>query len=72
MEILRTPDEHFENVPDFPWEPVYREWEGMRLAHIDEGKKVMDKVIQELIEVGKVEAPPMNQGKRMICTLMPK
>lgn len=37
MEILRTPDDRFDSIPDFPWEPVYREWEGMRLAHIDEG-----------------------------------
>lgn len=37
MEILRTPDERFESIPDFPWQPVYRDWEGMRLAHIDEG-----------------------------------
>jgi len=45
---------------------------GRELAHIDEGKKVMDRVVKELLEVGKLEAPPMNQGKRMICTLMPK
>ena len=45
---------------------------GRELAHIDEGKKVMDRVVQELLEVGKLESPPMNQGKRMICTLMPK
>jgi translation initiation factor IF-3 len=45
---------------------------GRELAHIDEGRKVMDRVVQELLEVGKLEAPPMNQGKRMICTLMPK
>ena len=45
---------------------------GRELAHIDEGKKVMDRVVQQLLEVGKLEAPPMNQGKRMICTLMPK
>jgi haloalkane dehalogenase len=38
MEIARTPEERFTNLPDFPWEPVYREWEGMRLAHIDEGE----------------------------------
>ena len=37
MEILRTPEERFESIPDFPWEPKYRQWEGMRLAHIDEG-----------------------------------
>jgi translation initiation factor IF-3 len=45
---------------------------GRELAHIDEGKKVMDRVVQELLEVGKLESPPMNQGKRMICTVMPK
>jgi haloalkane dehalogenase len=38
MEILRTPEERFESIPGYPWEPVYREWEGMRLAHIDEGE----------------------------------
>lgn len=45
---------------------------GRQLAHIDEGKKVMDRVIQELMDVGKVETPPSNQGRRMICTLAPK
>jgi len=38
MEILRTPDDRFDSIPDFPYEPVYREWEGLRLAHIDEGE----------------------------------
>lgn len=37
MDFHRTPDERFQDLPDFPWEPVYREWEGMRLAHLDEG-----------------------------------
>ena len=37
MDAFRTPDDRFENLPDFPWEPRYREWEGLRLAHIDEG-----------------------------------
>jgi haloalkane dehalogenase len=37
VDVFRTPDERFENLPDFPWEPRYREWEGLRLAHIDEG-----------------------------------
>lgn len=38
MDVYRTPDERFEGLPDFPWEPKYREWEGMRLAHLDEGE----------------------------------
>jgi haloalkane dehalogenase len=36
--VFRTPDERFENLPGFPYEPHYREWRGMRLAHIDEGE----------------------------------
>ena len=34
---VRTPDERFADLPDFPWEPVYREWDGLRLAHLDVG-----------------------------------
>ena len=37
-EPYRTPDERFAGLPGFPWEPQYREWEGLRLAHIDEGE----------------------------------
>lgn len=35
---VRTPDERFAGLPDFPWEPKYAEWEGLRLARIDEGE----------------------------------
>jgi translation initiation factor IF-3 len=45
---------------------------GRELAHIDEGRKVMDRVVAELAEVGKLEGGIQNQGKRMICSLMPK
>ena len=37
-DAFRTSDERFESLPDFPFEPHYREWEGLRLAHIDEGE----------------------------------
>ena len=37
MPVHRTTDDRFEGLPDFPWEPVYREWDGLRLAHLDEG-----------------------------------
>src|SRR3954467_7493595 len=37
MDAVRTPDERFAALPDFPFEPVYREWEGLRLAHLDVG-----------------------------------
>jgi haloalkane dehalogenase len=38
MDVFRTPDERFTNLPDFPWEPKYHEWDGLRLAYIDEGE----------------------------------
>jgi translation initiation factor IF-3 len=45
---------------------------GRELAHIDEGKKVMEKVVAELAEVGKLESPPQYMAKQMIATLTPK
>jgi haloalkane dehalogenase len=38
MDAFRTPDERFEDLPEFPFEPRYREVDGLRLAHIDEGE----------------------------------
>jgi translation initiation factor IF-3 len=45
---------------------------GRELAHIEEGRKVMEAVIAELSEFGKVEQQPQQMGKRMICTMGPK
>jgi haloalkane dehalogenase len=36
-DAIRTPDVLLEGLPDFPWQPQYRQVEGLRLAHIDEG-----------------------------------
>jgi haloalkane dehalogenase len=36
-DAIRAPDELFEGLPDFPFAPRYRTWDGLRLAHIDEG-----------------------------------
>ncbi len=36
-DAVRTPDQLLEGLPDFPFQPHYREFEGFRLAHIDEG-----------------------------------
>jgi haloalkane dehalogenase len=74
VDVYRTPDERFENLPDFPWEPKYREWEGLRLAHIDEGDGrpvvlfhgepswsfLYRKIMNELLEKGfRVIAPDL-------------
>ena len=45
---------------------------GRELAHIDEGRRVLDQIVQKLEDVGKVEAAPAHSGKRMVCTLSPK
>ena len=37
-EIFRTPDERFESLPEFPFEPRYVELGGLRLARVDEGE----------------------------------
>ena len=36
-DAIRTPDELLEELPGFSWQPRYREVEGLRLAHVDEG-----------------------------------
>lgn len=45
---------------------------GRELAHIDEGRRVIDQIVQKLEDVSKVEASPVHSGKRMVCTLAPK
>jgi haloalkane dehalogenase len=36
--IVRIPDNLLTRVPEFPFKPRYRKFQGLRLAHIDEGK----------------------------------
>ena len=38
MDVLRTPEERFENLPDFPFPPNYLEGEGMRMHYLDVGE----------------------------------
>lgn len=37
MDFLRTPDECFNNVTDFPFKPNYVEVDGLRMHYVDEG-----------------------------------
>jgi haloalkane dehalogenase len=37
MDVFRTPDERFSNLPGYPYEPHYVEVDGLRLHHLDEG-----------------------------------
>jgi haloalkane dehalogenase len=38
IEAVRTPEERFDGLPGFEFEPRYRDWDGLRLAHLDEGE----------------------------------
>lgn len=37
MEVLRTPDERFADLPDYPFEPNYVEVDGLRIHYVDAG-----------------------------------
>jgi haloalkane dehalogenase len=37
MDVFRTPDQRFENLPGYSYEPNYVEVDGLRLHHLDEG-----------------------------------
>jgi haloalkane dehalogenase len=37
-ETFRTPEERFAGLPAFPSQPRYREVDGLRLCHLDEGE----------------------------------
>jgi translation initiation factor IF-3 len=45
---------------------------GRELAHIEEGRKVIDEILQQLEDVSRIESPPNQQGRRIVCTLAPK
>lgn len=43
--ILRTPEERFENLPDYPFAPNYTEFGEARIHFVDEGKKDSDETV---------------------------
>ena len=48
------------------------QFRGREMAHIDEGRKVMQMVIETLSEFGKFDTPPSQQGRRITCMISPK
>ena len=38
MPVIRTPDERFNNLPGYPYQPHYMDIGGMRIHYVDEGK----------------------------------
>ncbi len=37
MEVYRTPEDRFADLPGYPWAPKYAESDGLRVAYLDEG-----------------------------------
>ncbi|MCZ6640035.1 MAG: alpha/beta fold hydrolase, partial [Gammaproteobacteria bacterium] len=38
-EFVRTADENFDNLPNFPYAPNYHQWQDLRMHYVDEGPK---------------------------------
>jgi len=45
---------------------------GREITHIEEGQRVINKMLEQLEDVSKVESGPSRQGRRIVCTLAPK
>jgi haloalkane dehalogenase len=47
-EVLRTPEQRFMDLPDFPYDPIYIEdlkgFQGLRMSYLDEGPKNADRI----------------------------
>lgn len=48
---------------------IYR---GREMAHTEEGRRVLTHVLGQLEDVGKLDAPAKQFGKRLSCTLSPR
>lgn len=44
---------------------------GREMAHTDLGRKLLDRIVEEVSELGKVEAYPKLDGRNMIMVLAP-
>lgn len=45
---------------------------GREMAHVEEGQRVIRQVIDGLADIGKVESPPSQQGRRIVCIMVPR
>ena len=45
---------------------------GREMAHIEEGQRVMQGIVDQHEEVAKIESPPQQLGRRLVCTLSPR
>jgi haloalkane dehalogenase len=76
MEILRTPDERFRDLPEWPFAPRYVTVDGLRIHHVDEGPADADPVLLLHGEVRRAYEAPFptrrhKAGARALPLLVP-
>jgi translation initiation factor IF-3 len=47
-------------------------FKGREMAHVQEGARIMDGILEQLLQHGKLESNPQQNGRRMVCTVAPK
>ena len=45
---------------------------GREMAHVEEGRRVINGILEQLEDISKVESAPTQHGRRLVCTLAPK
>jgi len=45
---------------------------GRELQHIEEGRRIIDSILEKLADVAKIEKPPSMEGKRLTAMLAPR
>lgn len=70
--ILRTPDDRFHNLKDYPFAPHYLEVDGLRLHYLDEGRQDADPILMLHGEPSwsylyRFMIPPCAQKSRVIA-----
>lgn len=48
------------------------QFRGREMAHIQEGRKVLNEMLEMLDDIAKIESSPNQQGRRISCTLAAK
>jgi translation initiation factor IF-3 len=51
---------------------LYVLFKGREMQHIEEGKRIIDGMLEKLVDLAKVERAPIMEGKRMTAMLAPK
>ena len=74
-DAIRTPDELLDGLPGFPWAPRFRDVDGLRLAHVDEGDGAPVVMWHGEPTWGflwrKVAAPLLDAGHRIVLPDLP-